>query len=146
LERSSWAYLDKVTVHDTPEENAVAERLRLCRELTTFRLVYTQFPLKVIRQQAHQFPPPCASCSMPSFFANLTRRFSRSTVIATSSHPPVPSKSKNRFYAYQKKIEWDLPSSEEKEAVERTLQAVRDNASQIRGAFREDRDVDWVIM
>ncbi|KAF8338577.1 hypothetical protein F5887DRAFT_920002 [Amanita rubescens] len=86
---------------------------------------------------------------MPSFFANLTRHFSRSTVIATSSHPPVrhmSSKSKNLFYAYQKKTEWDLPSSEEKEAVERTRQAVRDNASQIRGAFREDRDVDWVII
>ncbi len=57
LERGSWAYLDKVTVHDTPEDNAVTERLRICRELKTFRLMRTQFPLKVIRQQAHQFPP-----------------------------------------------------------------------------------------
>jgi hypothetical protein len=77
------------------------------------------------------------------------RPFSCSTVIATSSHPPtshMSSKSKDQFYAFQKHREWDLPSSEEREAVERTRQVVRDNAREIRDKFGNDRSVDWVIM
>jgi len=56
------------------------------------------------------------------------------------------NRSKDQFYAYKKSPEWDLPRSEEREAVEKTQQAVRDNEHEVRSMFRDDRPVDWVIM
>jgi len=42
--------------------------------------------------------------------------------------------------------QWDLSTLEEREAVERTIQALRENASAIEEVFRNDLDVYWVIM
>ena len=42
--------------------------------------------------------------------------------------------------------EWELPLSEEKEAIENTSLALRKHASDARQAFNNERNVDWVIM
>jgi hypothetical protein len=42
--------------------------------------------------------------------------------------------------------QWDLSTSEEREAVERTTQVLRENSSAIEEEFRNDLDVYWVIM
>ncbi len=58
----------------------------------------------------------------------------------------MPNRSTDQFYAYKKSSEWDLPRSEERENVEKTQQAVRDNEHEVRSMFRDDQPVDWVIM
>jgi hypothetical protein len=55
--------------------------------------------------------------------------------------------SNHHIYAFNNwNPQWDLPTSEEGEAVERTIQALRENKSAIEEVFRKDLDVYWVIM
>jgi len=102
--------------------------------------------LDVLCRRAHQFPCPCASRTVSSFFANPTRPYSRSTVIHPLRRQPV-TMSNHHIYAFNNlNPQWDLSTSEEREAVERTIQALRENASAIGEEFRKDLDVYWVIM
>lgn len=51
-----------------------------------------------------------------------------------------------RMFAYEKSPKWDLPPSEDKDAVEKTTQAIGEYANHIRKAVGNDGGVDWVIM
>jgi len=58
----------------------------------------------------------------------------------------MSNESRTRFFALQKDPKWDLLSFEDTEAVERTMQAIREHASDIREAVGKDVVLDWVIM
>jgi hypothetical protein len=58
----------------------------------------------------------------------------------------MSNESETRIFAFQKYPEWDLPPSEDRDAVERTKRAIREHASDIREAVGKDVELDWVIM
>ena len=61
---------------------------------------------------------------------------------------PMSNESQPRVFALKSSSnpEWELPLSEEKEAIENTSLALRKHASDARQAFNNERNVDWVIM
>jgi hypothetical protein len=60
---------------------------------------------------------------------------------------PVSNQSKPRIFALKtSNPKWQLPQSEEKEALENTSLALRKHASNAREAFDNKQNVDWVIM
>ena len=95
-----------------------------------------------------------ASIPVPVCFANrvfvLGKPHSPLLPLYRYFHPltrqPV-TMSNHHIYAFNNwNPQWDLPTSEEGEAVERTIQALRENKSAIEEVFRKDLDVYWVIM
>jgi hypothetical protein len=101
----------------------------------------------VLCRRAHQFPFPCASRTVSSFFANpLALTPARPLLLHPLTRQPV-TMSNYHIYAFNNSNpQWDLSTLEEREAVERTIQALRENASAIEEVFRNDLDVYWVIM
>ena len=106
--------------------------------------------LDVLHRRAHQFPRPVLreSC-IRSLQAPLTLTPALSLLLRPLTRQPVTMSNHHiRVYAFNNwNPQWDLPTSEEREAVEKTRQAVRDlNARAIEEVFRTDLDVYWVIM
>jgi len=58
----------------------------------------------------------------------------------------MSNESGTRIFALLKDPKWDLPSSEDTEAVESTMRAITEHAIDIREAVGKDVVLDWVIM
>jgi hypothetical protein len=95
-----------------------------------------------INSRAPVLREPCLRSSQTPLALTPARPF----LLHPLTRQPV-TMSNYHIYAFNNSNpQWDLSTSEEREAVERTTQVLRENSSAIEEEFRNDLDVYWVIM